>query len=101
MSFYNQRGIFLQLLRPSAVSPMEVRVSMQFATKEEGYHPVNGDRIDYLLKCIQREAVSNDGGITFTMGPAQCDLDGDGDFDPQDKAILVALAKAYSKIVNP
>ena len=47
MSFYNQRGIFLQLLRPSVVSPMEVRVSMQFATKEEGYHPVNGDRVDF------------------------------------------------------
>jgi hypothetical protein len=101
MSSYNQRGIFLQLLRPSIVSPKEVRVSMQFATKEEGYHPLNGDKIDYLLKSIQREAVSNDGGITFTMGPAHRDLDGDGDFDAQDKAILLALAKAYSKIVNP
>ncbi|MCK1789889.1 hypothetical protein [Pseudomonas violetae] len=101
MSFYNQRGIFLQLLRPSVVSPKEVRVSMQFATKEEGYHPVNGDKIDYLVKSLHREAVSSDGGTTFTMGPAHRDLDGNGDFDAQDKAILLALAKAYSKIVNP
>lgn len=36
MSSYNQRGIFLQLATPSIVSPNEVRVSMQFALKEEG-----------------------------------------------------------------
>jgi hypothetical protein len=29
------------------------------------------------------------------------DVDGDGDIDAQDKAVLIALAKAYSKIINP
>ena len=100
MSNYNQRGIFLQLLRPSVVSPKEVRVSMQFALKEEGYDPANREATYSLLDSHTREAVSNDGGVTFTMKTTP-DVDGDGDIDSQDKAVLVALAKAYSKIVNP
>ncbi|NUT74249.1 hypothetical protein HNO86_04235 [Pseudomonas sp. C1C7] len=100
MSFYNQRGVFLQLLRPSIVSPKEVRVSMQFALKEEGYDPVNRDVTFSLLDSTLREAVSHDGGVTFTIN-AHADMDADGDIDLQDKAVLVGLAKAYSKIINP
>lgn len=100
MSTYNQRGVFLQLLRPSIVSPKEVRVCMQFALKEEGYDPLNGDVTYSLLDSNTREAVSNDGGMTFTVKTTD-DVDGDGDIDLQDKAVLVALAKAYSKIINP
>jgi len=29
------------------------------------------------------------------------DVNGDGAIDAQDKVILIALAKAYSKIINP
>ncbi|MDO8404861.1 MAG: hypothetical protein Q7T27_15325 [Pseudomonas sp.] len=101
MSNYNQRGIFLQLLPASIVSPKEVRVSMQFALKEEGYDPENRTITYSLLDSSTREAVSNDGGVTFTMGAARSDVDGDGDIDAQDKAVLLALAKAYSKITNP
>ncbi|HCS45149.1 MAG TPA: hypothetical protein DIW52_20370 [Pseudomonas sp.] len=100
MSNYNQRGVFLQLLRPSIVSPKEVRVSMQFALKEEGYDPANREVTYSLLDSSTREAVSNDGGATFTMKTTP-DVDGDGDIDAQDKAVMVALAKAYSKIINP
>ncbi|MCX2899071.1 hypothetical protein [Pseudomonas mandelii] len=101
MSCYNQRGIFLQLLRPSAINPNEVRVSMQFALKEEGYDPVRREAVCSLLDSTCREAVSNDGGLTFSMDPVLNDYDGNGTIDPQDKAVLLALAKAYSKIVNP
>ncbi|HEF4761336.1 TPA: hypothetical protein SAN82_003789 [Pseudomonas putida] len=100
MSYMNRRGVFLQLLRPSIVSPKECKVSMQFALKEEGYDPVNGDVTYSLLDSSFHKAVSNDGGLTFTIEPA-IDVDRDGDIDLQDKAILVGLAKAYSKIINP
>lgn len=100
MSNYNQRGVFLQLLRPSVVNPKEMRVSMQFALKEEGYDPVIGDVTCSLLDSTLREAVSNDGGATFTI-KSPTDVDGDGNIDAQDKVVLVGLAKAYSKIINP
>ena len=100
MSGYNQRGVFLQLQTPSIVSPKEVRVSMQFALKEEGYDPVNRALTYSLLDSSTREAVSNDGGMTFTMGSVT-DVDGEGDIDAQDKVVLIALAKAYAKIINP
>jgi hypothetical protein len=101
MSFYNQRGVFLQLLGSSPSSSKEVRVSMQFALKEEGYDPINRVPTCSLLDSTRREAVSNDGGVTFTMRDAQVDIDGVGQIDAQDKAVLVLLAKAYSKIINP
>ncbi|MDR7281217.1 MULTISPECIES: hypothetical protein [Pseudomonas fluorescens group] len=100
MSNYNQRGVFLQLLPPSVVSPKEVRVSMHFALKEEGYDPENRALTYSLLDSTTREAVSNDGGITFAMGDT-ADVNGDGAIDAQDKVVLIALAKAYSKIINP
>jgi hypothetical protein len=100
MSNYNQRGVFLQLLAPSVVNPNEVRVSMQFALKEEGYDPENRALTYSLLDTTIREAVSNDGGSTFAMGNTP-DVNGDGAIDAQDKVVLIALAKAYSKIINP
>lgn len=100
MSTYNQRGVFLQLLRPTVVNPKEVRVSMQFALKEEGYDPVNREVTHSLLDSTLREAVSTDGGVTFSIKTA-IDVDADGDIDLQDKAVLVGLAKAYTKIINP
>jgi hypothetical protein len=100
MSNYNQRGVFLQLLAPTLVSPKEVRVSMQFALKEEGYDPENRAPVYSLQDSSTREAVSNDGGITFTMR-GEPDVNGNGEVDAQDKAVLIALAKAYSKIINP
>lgn len=100
MSTYNQRGVFLQLMRPTMVSPKEVRVSMQFALKEEGYDPINRDVTHSLLDSTVLEALSNDGGATFTL-KASADVDADGDIDLQDKAVLAGLAKAYSKIINP
>ena len=100
MSTYNQRGVFLQLLRPTVNNPKEVRVSMQFALKEEGYDPVNRDVTSTLLDSTLREAVSKDGGVTFTIR-ANTDVDADGVIDLQDKAVLVGLAKAYTKIINP
>lgn len=101
MSNFNRRGIFLQLATPSIVSPKEVRVSMQFALKDEGYTPENRTVTYSLLDSSTREAVSNDGGMTFTMGAARSDVDGDGDIGVQDNALLLALATAYSKITNP
>jgi hypothetical protein len=100
MSTYNQRGVFLQLLRPTMVNPKEVRVSMQFALKEEGFDPINRDVTYSLLDSTVLEALSNDGGVTFTLKTG-ADADGDGDIDLQDKAVLASLAKAYSKIINP
>ena len=54
---------------------------MQFALKEEGYDPENRAVTYALLDSSTREAVSNDGGMTFTMGAAHADVDGDGDDD--------------------
>ncbi len=101
MSNYNQRGVFLQLLAPSVVSPKEVRVSMQFALKEEGYDPEHRTPTYSLLDSSTHEAVSNDGGLTFSMRQSPADVNGDRNVDAQDKAVLIALATAYSKIVNP
>ena len=81
MFFYNQRGVFFfnSLVR-SIVSPKEVRVSMQFALKEEGYDPASREATYSLSTPSTREAVSNDGGVTFTMKTTP-DVDGDGDMD--------------------
>jgi hypothetical protein len=73
---------------------------MQFALKEEGYDPASRETTCSLLDSKMIEAVSNDGGMTFTLKNA-ADVDGDGGIDLQDKAVLAGLAKAYSKIINP
>ena len=99
MSFFNHRGIFLQKLGPTIVDPNEVMVSMQFALKEPVYAET-GVSTDTLLDSTTFIASSNDGGKSFSLGNAK-DVDGDGDIDADDKARLLALAKAYVNIVNP
>ncbi|CAN7180177.1 hypothetical protein LOY28_00410 [Pseudomonas sp. B21-017] len=101
MSFFNQRGIFLQLLAPSITNPREAQVSMQLARKEPGWDAVNEVQTEALVDSIYVTAVSSDGGQSFTIKTINSDVDGDGDIDGDDKAKLLALAKAYSSIVNP
>jgi hypothetical protein len=101
MSFFNQRGIFLQLLAPSITNPREAQVSMQLARKEQGWDAVNEMQTEALVDSVYVTAVSSDGGQSFTIKTINSDVDGDGDIDGDDKAKLLALAKAYSSIVNP
>jgi hypothetical protein len=101
MSFFNQRGIFLQLLAPSITNPREAQVSMQLARKELGWDAVNEMQTEALVDSVYVTAVSSDGGQSFTIKTINSDVDGDGDIDGDDKAKLLALAKAYSSIVNP
>ncbi|WLG90594.1 hypothetical protein [Pseudomonas cucumis] len=101
MSFFNQRGVFLQLLAPSITNPREAQVSMQLARKELGWDAVNEVQTEALVDSVYVTAVSSDGGQSFTIKTINSDVDGDGDIDGDDKAKLLALAKAYSSIVNP
>lgn len=101
MSFFNRRGIFLQKLGPTIVDPDEVLVSMQFALKEEGWDAENNVPTTALLDSTTFIASSYDGGQSFSLGGINKDIDGDGDIDADDKAKLLALAKAYASIVNP
>lgn len=101
MSFFNQRGIFLQLLAPSVVSPREARVSMQLARKELLWDTAIGAQTEALVDSVYVDAVSNDGGRSFSIKTVNSDVDGDGDIDSEDKAKLLALAQAYARIVNP
>ncbi|WP_160105907.1 hypothetical protein [Pseudomonas izuensis] len=101
MSTFNQRGIFLQLLTPSPVNPREARVSMQLARKESGWDPVNQEQTEALVDSLCIEAVSSDGGKSFRINTVRQDVDGDGDIDKDDEVKLLALAKAYSNILNP
>ncbi|RON02081.1 hypothetical protein [Pseudomonas brassicacearum] len=100
MSFFNQRGIFLQLMQPSPSEPNTL-VSLQLARKELGWDTENEMQTETLVKSIFMTAVSSDGGHSFTLGTVRKDVDGDGDIDAEDKAKLLALAKAYANIVNP
>ncbi|SEM64211.1 hypothetical protein SAMN04487857_103374 [Pseudomonas sp. ok272] len=101
MSFFNQRGIFLQLLSPSIVAPQEAQVSMQLARKELVWDAENQVQTETLVDSIFVTAVSSDAGKTFSIRTLNKDVDGDGDIDADDKAKLLALAKAYASIVNP
>lgn len=101
MSFFNQRGIFLQLLSPSIVDPQEAQVSMQLARKELGWDAENNVQTETLVDSIFVTAVSSDAGQTFSIRSLNKDVDGDGDIDAADKAKLLALAKAYASIVSP
>jgi hypothetical protein len=100
MSFFNQRGIFLQLMKPGPSEPNTL-VSMQLARKELGWDPENGVQTEALVDSIFMTAVSSDGGHSFTISTVLKDVDRDGDIDVDDKAKLLALAKAYASIVNP
>lgn len=101
MSFFNRRGIFLQKLGPTIVDPDEVLVSMQFALKEEGWDAENAVDTTALLDSSVIVASSYDGGQTFSLGNIDKDVDGNGVVDADDKAKLLALAKAYANIIKP
>ena len=100
MSFFNQRGIFLQLLAPSIINPREAKVSMQLARKEMGWDAVNEEQTEALVDSVYLVAVSDDGGQSFAIKTVS-DVDGDGDIDSDDKKKLLALAEAYASILNP
>lgn len=100
MSFFNQRGIFLQLMQPGPSEPNTL-VSMQLARKELGWDAENEMQTEMLVDSIFVTAVSSDGGQSFNIKTVNKDVDGDGDIDADDKAKLLALAKAYASIVNP
>lgn len=100
MSFFNQRGIFLQLMQPGPSEPNTL-VSLQLARKELGWDAENKVPTETLVDSIFMTAISSDGGHSFTLGTVREDVDGDGDIDAEDKAKLLALAKAYANIVNP
>lgn len=101
MSFFNQRGIFLQLLAPSVVNPREARVSMQMARKESAWDAEMGTQTEALVDSVHVEAVSFDGGHSFSIKAVNSDVDGNGNIDSEDKAKLLALAQAYARIINP
>jgi hypothetical protein len=101
MSFFNQRGIFLQLLAPSITNPREAQVSLQLARKASGWDAVDEAPTETLVDSVYVTAVSNDGGQSFNIKAVNSDVDGDGDIDKDDKEKLLALAKAYSRIINP
>ncbi|MCL9800661.1 hypothetical protein [Pseudomonas sp. AKS31] len=100
MSYLNQRGVFLQLMLPNVSEPNTI-VSMQLARKELGWNAEQELPTEGLVDSIYVVAVSSDRGKTFTIRTNKKDVDGDGDIDSDDKAKLIALAKAYVSIVNP
>ncbi|CAI8903353.1 Dockerin domain-containing protein [Pseudomonas sp. IT-232MI5] len=100
MSYLNQRGVFLQLMLPNASEPNTI-VSMQLARKELGWNAEDELSTEGLVDSIYVVAVSSDRGKTFTIRNNKKDVDGDGYIDNDDKAKLIALAKAYVSIVNP
>ena len=101
MSFFNQRGVFLQLLAPSITNPQEAQVSMQLARKEMGWDASKQESTEALVDSVYVTAISNDAGNSFSIKAVKRDVDGDGDIDNDDKEKLLALAKAYASIVNP
>ncbi|MFS2201649.1 hypothetical protein [Pseudomonas sp. Pseusp3] len=100
MSFFNQRGIFLQLMQPSHSEPNTL-VSLQLARKELSWDAENEAQIESLVDSEFYTAVSTDGGNSFSIKTVGKDVDEDGTIGAADKAKLQALAKAYASIVNP
>ncbi|RON77471.1 hypothetical protein [Pseudomonas fluorescens] len=100
MSYLNQRGVFMQMMQPNASEPNTI-ISMQLARKELGWNAEQELPTETLVDSIYVTAVSSDRGKTFTVRTNKKDVDGDGDIDNDDKAKLIALAKAYVNIVNP
>jgi hypothetical protein len=88
------------MLLPSQSEPNTI-VSMQLARKELGWNAEEELSTEALVDSIYVVAVSSDQGKSFNIRTDKKDVDGDGDIDSDDKAKLVALAKAYASIVNP
>jgi hypothetical protein len=100
MSFFNQRGIFLQLMQPGPSEPNTL-VSLQLARKELSWDAENQQQVEALVDSVFFNAVSTDRGNSFSISSVGKDVDGDGDIDADDKAKLEALAKAFAAIVSP
>ncbi|WP_448091336.1 hypothetical protein [Pseudomonas azerbaijanoccidentalis] len=100
MSFFNQRGIFLQLMQPGPSEPNTL-VSLQLARKELSWDAENQQQVEALVDSVFFNAVSTDRGNSFSISGVGKDVDGDGDIDADDKAKLEALAKAFAVIVSP
>jgi hypothetical protein len=100
MSFFNARGVFLQLMQPGPSEPNTL-VSMQLARKELAWDAQTSSETETLVDSIMVTATSKDGGKTFTVGRLDQDVDRDGVIGEADKAKLAALAKAYASIINP
>jgi len=100
MSFFNQRGIFLQLMQPSPSEP-DTLVSLQLARKESSWDAENEQPVEKLVDSVFFTATSTDQGDSFSIRTVGKDVDGDGVIGASDKAKLQALAKAYASIVNP
>jgi len=100
MFFFNQRGIFLQLMQPSPSEPNTL-VSLQLARKELSWDADNELQVEKLVDSVFFTAVSSDLGDAFSIRTVGKDVDGDGVIGESDKAKLQALAKAYASIVNP
>lgn len=100
MSFFNDRGVFLQLMQPGPSEPNTL-VSLQLARKELAWDAQTSTHSELLVDSIMVTATSKDGGKTFTVGRLNQDVDRDGVIGEEDKAKLAALAKAYASIINP
>ena len=100
MSFFNSRGVFLQLMQPGPSEPNTL-VSMQLARKELAWDAQTSTESELLVDSIMVTAISKDGGKTFTIDRLNQDVDRDGVIGDADKAKLAALAKAYASIINP
>lgn len=74
---------------------------MQLARKESIWNPDTEEVRETLEDNVYVTAISDDGGRSFTIKTLKSDVDGDGDIDNDDKQKLLALAAAYSAIVNP
>ncbi|MGY2187186.1 hypothetical protein D3C81_272310 [compost metagenome] len=100
MSFFNSRGIFLQLMQPGPSEPNTV-VSLQLARKEQSWDAQNEQQVEALVDSVFFTATSTDLGNSFSIRTVDKDVDGDRVIGADDKAKLQALAKAYASIVNP
>lgn len=102
MSYFNQRGIFLQLMQPSPSEPNAL-VSLQLARKELSWDAENERETYSLVDSVFFTATETirDNASVFEIKYVDRDIDGDRDIDAVDKAKLEALAKAYANIVNP
>ncbi|MGU3345228.1 MULTISPECIES: hypothetical protein [Pseudomonas] len=93
------RGVFLERVEIT-VPRSEILVEMRFSTKKAVTDPATGLVSEMLVDSKVVGAISSDKGKTFKIGGLK-DVDGDGDIDRHDQAKLIALAKAYSAIINP
>ncbi len=88
------------MMQPGPSEPNTL-VSMQLARKELGWDAEARQQTEMLVDPIFVTATSSDGGRTFSLDRLNHDVDRDGEVGEQDRAKLIALAKAYVSITNP